>query len=115
MPQRARMVNGDLPRREEIVIMYEEDGIAFDVAPRGPTWRPYQGVLPPRLKMRLGRRIAQARETLDPERFDDGRELAALESLAAGRERFWTGKDSPLDRPLSACSSFDDDKAVGPI
>ena len=71
--------------------MYQEDGIAFDVAPRALSWRPYQEVLPPRLKMALGRRIAQLRETLDPDSFDDGRELAALEGLAAGRECFWFG------------------------
>lgn len=72
--------------------MYEEDGIAFDVAPRDPSWMPYQGVLPPRLKMRLGRLIDQARETLDSDIFDDGWQLAALEGLAAGREPFWFGK-----------------------
>ena len=86
--------------------MYEENGIAFDVAPREPSWRPYQGVLPPRLKMRLGRRIAQARETQDPDSFDDGRELAAFESLAAGRECFWMGKESALEERLgSNCST----------
>ena len=85
MPQPLRMVNDDLLRREG-------DRIAFDVTPREPSWKPYQGVLPPRLKMRLGRRIALARETLDTNSFDDGRELAAFESLAAGRECFWIGK-----------------------
>ena len=84
--------------------MYQENGIAFDVAPRGPSWRPYQGVLPPRLKMRLGRRIAQARETSDPDSFDDGRELAALEGLAAGREPFWIGIDQ-LNGPLFEAGS----------
>ena len=72
--------------------MYEDNGIAFDVAPHGPTWKPYQGVLPPRLKMRLGQRVDQARGTLNADSFDDGRELAALEGLAAGREHFWFGK-----------------------
>lgn len=51
-----------------------------------------QGVLPPRLKMRLGRRIAQDRETLDPDSFDDSWELDRLEAIAAGRECFWFGK-----------------------
>ena len=73
--------------------MYQEDGIAFDVAPRGSSWKPYQGVLPPRLKMRLGRSIDQARSTLDSDSFDDGRKLAALEGLAAGREPFWFGEE----------------------
>ena len=73
--------------------MYQENGIAFDVAPRGPSWRPYQEVLPPQLKMRLGRLIAHARETLDSDSFDDGWKLAAYESLAAGRECFWFGED----------------------
>ena len=77
--------------------MYEEDGIAFDVAPRGPSWRPYQGVLPPRLKMRLGSRIVQDRETLDPDSFDDSWKLASLENLAAGREPFWIGKEAALE------------------
>ena len=72
--------------------MYQENGIAFDVAPRDPSWMPYQGPLPPRLKMRLGQRIDQARGTLNVDSFDDGRELAALEGLAAGREPFWFGK-----------------------
>ena len=86
--------------------MYEEDGIAFDVAPRDPSWKPYRGALPPRLKMRLGRRIAQAREVLDPDSFDDGRELAALEGLAAGRENFWIGKERVFEeRPERASQS----------
>lgn len=72
--------------------MYEEDGIAFDVVPHDPSWKPYRGVLPPRLKMRLGRLIAQVRETLDPDSFDDRWELEALLEVAAGREWLWFGK-----------------------
>ena len=82
---------------EENAVIYEDNGIAFDVAPRDPSWMPYQGVLPPRLKMWLGRQIDQARKTEDSDNFNDGRKLAALEGLAAGRERFWFGvaKEQP--------------------
>ena len=72
--------------------MLLEDGIEFDVAPRGPTWRPYQGVLTPRMKVWLQCLIGQAREMLDLDSFDDGWKLAAYESLAAGREPIWFGK-----------------------
>ena len=92
MPQPLRMVNGDLPRREEIVIMYEEDGIAFDVAPRGPSWRPYQGAPTPRMKLWLHRRIGQAREMLASDSFQDAWKLAGLEAIAAGREPLWIGE-----------------------
>lgn len=80
--------------------MYEEDGIAFDVVPRDPSWKPYRGALPPRLKMRLGRRIAQAREVLDPDSFDDRWDLEALLAIAEDDEPFWIGKESVLEERL---------------
>ena len=72
--------------------MLLEDGLEFDIKPREPSWRPYQGVLPPRLKMRLGARIDQGREMLASDSFDDAWELAGLEAIAAGHEPFWIGK-----------------------
>ena len=72
--------------------MLFEDGIAFDVAPRGPSWRPYQGVLTPRMKLWLQRLIGQAREMLAPDNFDDNWELTGLKAIAAGREPIWIGK-----------------------
>ena len=72
--------------------MLFEDGLEFDVNPHNPSWRPYDGVMPPRLKMRLGVKIHQAREMLASDSFDDAWELAGLEAIAAGHEPFWIGK-----------------------
>lgn len=68
------------------------DDYDFDIKPRGPSWRPYDGKPTPRMKMWLGALIHRAREMMDPESFDDAWELERLQAVADGLEPFWIGK-----------------------
>ena len=78
------------------------DDYDFDIKPRGPSWRPYEGKPTPRMKMWLGALIHRAREMMDPESFEDRWKLEALLAVAAGRERFWIGKKDEESCPNRA-------------
>ena len=72
--------------------MRNEDGTEFDIKPRGPSWRPDQGVPTPRMKIWLQAEAHRAREMMDPDNAGDGWACAHHQAVAVGREPFWIGK-----------------------